>query len=67
MSRRWERIFAIDKDPKVLECAKHNAELYGVLDRISWYEGDYHDLLHNELKDFAGDSVIFASPPWGGK
>lgn len=67
ISRRWETIYAIEKDPEVLACAKHNAEIYGVADRIYWYEGDCHDLLGNDLKDIVGDSVIFASPPWGGK
>lgn len=67
LSGRWEKIYAIEKDHDALTCAKHNAEIYGVTDQIHWYEGDCHDILENDLKDIGGASVIFASPPWGGK
>lgn len=67
ISGKWNEIHAVEKDPQVLACAQHNAKIYGVFDRIFWYEGDCHHLLRNELKDLVGDSVIFASPPWGGK
>lgn len=67
LSGRWEKIYAIEKDPEVLACAKHNAEIYGVTDQVYWYEGDCHDILENDLKDIGRASVIFASPPWGGK
>lgn len=66
-SRRWTRVYAIEKDPKVLTCAKRNAEIYGVQDQISWYEGDCFELLKTELAGLGGDGVIFASPPWGGE
>lgn len=65
-SGRWNRIYAIEKDAQVLACAKHNAELYGVLDQISWHEGDCFDVLKKELLDLVEHSVLFASPPWGG-
>ena len=64
---RWKRIYAIEKDPKVLACAKHNGEIYGVADQISWYEGDCFEVLRNELATLLEYSVIFASPPWGGR
>ena len=67
MSKRWKRIYAIEKDPVVLACAKHNAELYGCQHQISWYEGDCFTILREELADLGEHSVIFASPPWGGK
>jgi trimethylguanosine synthase len=66
-SGRWKRVYAIEKDPKALACAKHNAEIYGVGDLISWYEGDCFEYLAKELTDLAEFAVIFASPPWGGK
>jgi len=65
-SGRWKRVYAIEKDPHVLACAKHNAKVYGVEDLISFYGGDCFDVLKNELKEMAEYSVIFASPPWGG-
>ena len=64
---RWKRVYAIEKDKKALACAKHNAEVYGVSDQISWYEGSCFDVLHNELADLSAHCVIFASPPWGGQ
>ena len=64
-SDRWERVFAIEKDPKTLKCAKHNAEIYGVANKIFWLAGDCFEAINR----FAGqkNTVIFASPPWGGK
>jgi len=64
-SGRWERVFAIEKDPKTLKCAKHNAEIYGVANKIFWLAGDCFEAINR----FAGqkNTVIFASPPWGGK
>ncbi|WEW58045.1 putative diacylglycerol O-acyltransferase tgs1 [Emydomyces testavorans] len=65
-STKWKRVYAIEKDPAILECAKHNAKIYGVEDKITWFQGDCFDILKNQLKDLAPYSVIFASPPWGG-
>lgn len=65
-SGRWKRIYAIEKDPGVLACAKHNAEIYGVSERIFWFEGDCFQILRNELRSLVECSVVFASPPWGG-
>ncbi|MCJ1395679.1 hypothetical protein MMC18_008565, partial [Xylographa bjoerkii] len=66
LSDRWKRVYAIEKDPQVLACAKHNAEVYGVQNRISWYEGDCFEIIKNELAEMEDYAVIFASPPWGG-
>ncbi len=65
-SGRWNRVYAIEKDPKVLACAKHNAAVYGVQDKISWFEGDSFDIIQKELAGVGEFSVMFASPPWGG-
>lgn len=67
LSGRWKRVYAIERDPKILECAIHNAEIYGVHNQISWYQGDCFEVLMKELADLVNHSVIFASPPWGGK
>jgi tRNA/tmRNA/rRNA uracil-C5-methylase (TrmA/RlmC/RlmD family) len=63
---RWRQVFAIEKDPATLKCAKHNAKIYGVDKKIVWINGDCFDVLE---KRFAGskNAVVFASPPWGGK
>ncbi|MCJ1356067.1 MAG: hypothetical protein MMC33_006061 [Icmadophila ericetorum] len=80
LSDRWEHIYAIEKDPKVLACAKNNATVYGVEDRIRWFEGDCFEVLNEgNFREFVGGkgegeggegwkerSVVFGSPPWGG-
>lgn len=67
LSGRWDRIFAVEKDPEVLACAKHNAEIYGVSKKIWWIEGDCFTTLNKRFKAMGKDAVLFASPPWGGK
>jgi trimethylguanosine synthase len=75
LSNEFKRVYAIEKDPATLKCAKHNAEIYGVADKITWWEGDCFDVLgvdtdNEESRPMATlareHSVIFASPPWGG-
>lgn len=56
-----ERVIAIDIDPVKISLAKHNAEIYGVSDRIEFIVGDFFTLA-NSLKADA----VFLSPPWGG-
>ncbi|KAJ5387622.1 hypothetical protein N7509_010163 [Penicillium cosmopolitanum] len=63
---KWKRVYAIEKNPAVLQCARHNAKIYGVDKQITFFEGDCFQVLKNQLKDLAPYSVIFASPPWGG-
>lgn len=67
LSGRWKQIFAVEKDPKTLACAKHNAEVYGVAKKIWWIEGDVFDVLKTRLKATGKNAVLFASPPWGGE
>lgn len=50
-SNRWKRVYAIENDPHNLACAKHNAQLYGVNNQISWYLGDCFDIVTSELRD----------------
>lgn len=76
LSGKWKRVYAIEKDAATLACAKHNAEIYGVSDKITWFHGDCFEILGvvqkekvtvDALKAIAGQfGVIFASPPWGG-
>lgn len=77
LSGKWKRVYAIEKDAATLACAKHNAEIYGVSDRITWFHGDCFEILGvvqkekvtvDALKAIVGQfGVIFASPPWGGR
>jgi len=76
---RWHHIIGIERDPETLACARHNAKLYGVSDRITWVCADsllefldpqYDSQRKSEVDpslhlDF-DNTVLFASPPWGG-
>ena len=65
-NEHFDQVFAIEKDPKTMKCAKHNAAIYGVDKKIVWVTGDCFDVIG---KRFRGNDkvVIFASPPWGGR
>ncbi|KAK4515014.1 uncharacterized protein ATC70_002623 [Mucor velutinosus] len=56
-----ERVIAIDLDPVKLHCARENAKIYGVADRIEFILGDFFDLAPHLKAD-----CVFLSPPWGG-
>ncbi|XP_070775551.1 trimethylguanosine synthase [Enoplosus armatus] len=56
-----KRVLAVDIDPVRLDLARHNAEVYGVADRIDFLQGDFLQLAPR----LRGD-VVFLSPPWGG-
>ncbi|KAJ3161748.1 Trimethylguanosine synthase [Geranomyces michiganensis] len=58
-----KKVIAIDIDPVKLRCARHNAHLYGVADKIEFVLGDALEVLAR--KDLRADAV-FLSPPWGG-
>ena len=54
-------VTAIDIDPDKIAMARHNAEVYGVADRIEFIVGDYLVLAPSLIAD-----IVFLSPPWGG-
>ena len=54
-------VIAIDIDPVKIECARHNARVYGVEDRIDFILADFL-----QVAPFLRADVIFLSPPWGG-
>ncbi|KAK0426643.1 hypothetical protein QR680_009822 [Steinernema hermaphroditum] len=58
-------VIAVDLDPVRLKCAKRNAEIYGVADRITFILGDFFHVAKMLLKQKPVDAV-FLSPPWGG-
>lgn len=61
LTKKKISVVAIDIDPKKIEMAKHNANVYGVSDRIEFIVGDYLQLCQSLKAD-----VVFLSPPWGG-
>lgn len=59
----------MDVNPTRLALARHNAEVYGVQDRIEFVLGDYLSFARN-FSSIPGSAhkidVVFLSPPWGG-
>ncbi|CAB4405483.1 unnamed protein product [Rhizophagus irregularis] len=56
-----KKVIAIDIDETKLYCAKNNARIYGVEDKIEFILGDFYNLVPRLKAD-----VVFLSPPWGG-
>ncbi|XP_021370748.1 trimethylguanosine synthase-like isoform X2 [Mizuhopecten yessoensis] len=56
-----ERVIAVDIDPAKVECARHNAAVYGVEDRIEFITSDFL-----KVAPLLKADVVFLSPPWGG-
>lgn len=54
-------MIAIDIDPWKIQCARNNAKVYGVENKIEFIVGDFLQLAPKLKAD-----VVFLSPPWGG-
>lgn len=54
-------VIAVDIDSVKIEMARHNAQVYGVADRIEFIVGDFFELAPRLYAD-----MVFLSPPWGG-
>ncbi|CAK5273807.1 unnamed protein product [Mycena citricolor] len=69
-AKTCERVIAMDVSPTRLALARHNAQIYGVADRIEFILGDYVSFAEAHLSTSAKSprkiDVIFLSPPWGG-
>ncbi|XP_050525854.1 trimethylguanosine synthase-like isoform X2 [Daktulosphaira vitifoliae] len=63
LAMKYEKVIAIDIDPKKLEFAKKNAEIYGVRDKIKFIMGDFFAIA-NDLKKYKPE-IIVTSTPWG--
>lgn len=53
-------VAAVESDPERLACARHNAALYGVSDRIRFIAGDAREEVTRSTAE-----VLFVDPPWG--
>ena len=60
-AKTCRQVIAVDIDPVKIACARRNAKIYGVEDRIEWILGDVLRIL-----PFLKADCIFLSPPWGG-
>ncbi|KAL6732454.1 hypothetical protein Aduo_003214 [Ancylostoma duodenale] len=63
------RVIAIDLDPVRLKCARENAKVYGVEDRIEFICCDFFHFAAKWTENVgkpAEVDAVFLSPPWGG-
>ncbi|KAJ3289894.1 Trimethylguanosine synthase [Borealophlyctis nickersoniae] len=60
-AKTCNKVIAIDIDPIKIRCAKHNAKVYGVDDKIEFILGDFTKIAPTLQAD-----AVFLSPPWGG-
>jgi len=78
-AKTCQRVIALDTSPTRLALARHNAQIYGVADRIEFILSDYLSFAKSHLslpslsKPQSESSyharkidVVFLSPPWGG-
>jgi trimethylguanosine synthase len=56
------KVIAVDTDSNRLAMARHNAKIYGVLERIEFIQGDSNELIQRYTPD-----LVIADPPWGGR
>ncbi|KAF8159234.1 RNA cap guanine-N2 methyltransferase-domain-containing protein [Crassisporium funariophilum] len=78
-AKTCQRVIALDTSPTRLALARHNAQIYGVADRIEFILSDYISFAKSYLSlpsfsqprtenshDTRKIDVVFLSPPWGG-
>ncbi|KAJ7493395.1 Tgs1 protein [Mycena galericulata] len=69
-AKTCERVIALDISPTRLALARHNAQIYGVADRIEFILTDYISFANSYLSIRTTAprkiDVVFLSPPWGG-
>ena len=61
----FERVLAVDMDPVKIALARHNAQLHGVAERITFVCADFMALAPF-LAAAEDGAAVFLSPPWGG-
>ncbi|KNC99566.1 RNA methyltransferase [Spizellomyces punctatus DAOM BR117] len=60
-AKTCKKVIAVDIDPIKLRCARNNARIYGVEDKIQFILGDFLKVAETLQAD-----AVFVSPPWGG-
>uniref|UniRef100_A0A0K0DJF5 Trimethylguanosine synthase n=1 Tax=Angiostrongylus cantonensis TaxID=6313 RepID=A0A0K0DJF5_ANGCA len=67
LALKGARVIAIDMDPIRLKCARENARVYGVDDRIDFICCDFFHFASKWMNDIGKPvDAVFLSPPWGG-
>ena len=62
LNPRVSKVIAVDTDASRLDMAKHNAKIYGVLDRLEFIHGDSNEIISDH-----SPNLVIADPPWGGR
>jgi trimethylguanosine synthase len=68
-ARFGTKVYAIEKDEKRLEMARHNAKIYGVVDKIKFIHGDFFieaPKIKAEGTCPEPGEWVFLDPSWGG-
>ncbi|KAL6595377.1 S-adenosyl-L-methionine-dependent methyltransferase [Neocallimastix californiae] len=60
-----KKVISVDIDEVKIKCAKNNARIYGVEDKIEFIHGNLIELIPH-IRDKYKPDAIFISPPWGG-
>lgn len=61
LARAGKQVTCVEIDPGRLKMAKHNAEVYGVANKITFIEGDFFEVAPTIKAD-----TVNLDPPWGG-
>lgn len=65
LAHYYDHVICIDVEPESITCAKQNAWVYGVSEKIQFVVGDCLEVLSRP--EFVSiTDIIFGSPPWGG-
>lgn len=65
LAHYYNHVICIDIEPESIACAKQNAWVYGVSEKIQFVVGDCLEVLSRPEINSITD-IIFGSPPWGG-
>jgi trimethylguanosine synthase len=69
------KVISVELNPRRLQYAQHNAQIYGVQDKITFILGNVMEVMQQMIDgQYEDDSVtaadidvVYLAPPWGGK
>lgn len=64
LAQHFERVIAVDADPEALVALMHNAQVYGVANKV---ESVQSDVFAMDWDAIGPVDMIHCSPPWGGE
>jgi trimethylguanosine synthase len=68
LSNGCKKVVAVDSNEDAIKCARHNAELYEIADKIEFVCEDIFAYIERTSNASEGTKfdAVFMSPPWGG-